>query len=179
MKINKIEIDKLGLIEDRKARFKTFFFKTKIKNVKFDENHINFLKKYNLKLNTDIRICLHRNIKSIDQNMILIQNKKNFYPPHKHLLCGDTYHIIEGKLLVCFFSNNGKLIEKTILKKNQIFKTPSNIYHSTKPLTKTVIFHESRAGKFIRNKSSIFPKWCPRTEKQKQIFDKKIINEKI
>ena len=35
--------------------------------------------------------------------MILIQNKKNFYPPHKHLLCGDTYHIIEGKLLVCFF----------------------------------------------------------------------------
>ena len=72
MKINKIDIDKLGLIEDRKARSKTFFFKTKIKNVKFDENHINFLKKYNFKLNTDIRICLHRNIKSIDQNMILI-----------------------------------------------------------------------------------------------------------
>ena len=36
MKINKIDIDKLGLIEDRKARSKTFFFKTKIKNVKFD-----------------------------------------------------------------------------------------------------------------------------------------------
>ena len=31
MKINKIDIDKLGLIEDRKARSKTFFFKTKKK----------------------------------------------------------------------------------------------------------------------------------------------------
>lgn len=177
MKIDKKIINKLGLVEDKKAKSKTFFLKKK--KIIFNKKHINFLKKYNLKTKADIRICLHKNIQSIDQNMILIQNKNNFYPPHKHLLCGDTYHIIEGKLLVCFFSNYGKIIEKNILSKNQIFKTPPNVYHSTKPLTISVIFHESRAGKFIREKSSVFPKWCPKTEAEKKIFNKKLLNEKI
>ena len=179
MKIDKKIINKLGLIEDKKAKSKTFFFKKKRKNIIFNKKHINFLKNYNLKTKSDIRICLHKNIQSIDQNMILIQNKNNFYPPHKHLLCGDTYHIIEGKLLVCFFSKSGKIIEKNILSKNQIFKTPPKVYHSTKPLTKSVIFHESRAGKFIRGKSSVFPAWCPKTEVEKKIFNKKLLNEKI
>ena len=38
-------------------------------------------KKYNLKLNNLYQNLFTSTIKSIDQNMILIQNKKNFYPP--------------------------------------------------------------------------------------------------
>lgn len=111
--------------------------------------------------------------------MVLLQSKKNYYPPHKHLDCGDTYHVIEGKLLVCFFSEKGVLNEKKVIKKNEIFKTPCKIYHSTKPLTNIVIFHESRAGKFIRSKSSIFPKWSPKSKNEKEEFNKSILNEKI
>lgn len=175
----KHKLDSLNLIEDKKAKSKTFFLKPKNNSHKFKIEHIKFLKQYYLALKKDIRICLHKDINSIDQNMILLQSNKNYYPPHKHLYCGDTYHIIEGKLLVCFFSNDGKLIKKNIIKKNEIFKTPPKIYHSTKPMTKIVIFHESRAGKFIRSKSSIFPNWIPITKDDKKNFDKIILNEKI
>lgn len=179
MRIDKKEIKKLNLVEDKKAKSKTFFFNKKINNFKFEKKHIQFLKKYSMINDQDVRICLHKGIDSVDQNMVLIQNKKNFYPPHKHLTCGDTYHVLEGKLLVCFFSNKGKLIKKNILSKNEIFKTPPMIYHSTKPITKTVIFHESRAGKFVRSKSSLFPNWCPKSDVEIKKFNTKIMYEKI
>ena len=57
MKIDKKIINKLGLIEDKKAKSKTFFFKKKRKKIIFNKKHINFLKNYNLKTKSDIRIC--------------------------------------------------------------------------------------------------------------------------
>ena len=175
----KLKLDSLNLIEDKKAKSKTFFLNSKNNECRFEINHIKFLKQYYLALKKDIRICLHKDINSIDQNMVLLQSDKNYYPPHKHLYCGDTYHIIEGRLLVCFFSDDGKLIKKNIVKKNEIFKTPPKIYHSTKPMTNIVIFHESRAGKFSRSKSSLFPNWLPKTKNDKKKFNQMILNEKI
>ncbi len=175
----KLKLDSLNLIEDKKAKSKTFFLDPQDNARRFEIRHIKFLKEYYSSLKRDIRICLHKDINSIDQNMVLLQSSKNYYPPHKHLYCGDTYHIIEGKLLVCFFSEDGKLIKKNIVKKNEIFKTPPKVYHSTKPLTDIVIFHESRAGKFDRLTSSIFPNWLPKTKNDKKQFNKKILNEKI
>lgn len=168
----------LKLTEDRKAKSKTFFFEKNLKIRKFEKKHINFLKLFNKKFKEDLRICMHQSLKSLDQNMILLQNRDNFYPPHKHLKCGDTYHVIEGRLLVCFFSNSGKLTSRHVVKSNEVFKSPPNIYHCTKPLTSYVIFHESRAGKFSRLSSSIFPEWLPTSKKEKIKHNNYILYEK-
>ena len=69
-----------------------------------------------LKHKKDIRICMHK--KSLDKHhdMIILQQKKNFYLPHKHLRKGETYHIIKGRMVCVLFNNNGKVKSKCVLK---------------------------------------------------------------
>ena len=100
----------------------------------------------------DIRICLHENSKSRHHDMIILQQKKNFYKPHKHKRKGETYHIMEGSMLCIIFSDSGKIQKSNIIKKNDIFRTPLNKYHTMMPLSKYVIYHESKPGPFLKKK---------------------------
>ena len=91
--------------------------------------------------------------------MVILQQNTNFYPPHKHLRKGETYHIIKGKMACVLFNNLGKIKLVCALKKNDIFRTPINIFHTMIPISKYVIYHESKVGPFLRRNDSIFPKW--------------------
>ena len=67
---------------------------------------------------------------------------------------------------MCFlFNRNGKIIKKCLIKKNNIFITPINVFHTMKPITEYVIYHESKPGPFLNKNDSIFPKWKNKTYK--------------
>ena len=118
-----------------------------------------------------MRICLHKILIDKHHDMVILQQKKNFYLPHKHLKKGETYHIIKGSMASILFNNNGKIKKIYKLKKDDIFRTPLNTYHTMIPLTKFVIYHESKIGPFLKKNDSIFPKWNNK-------FDNKlVINE--
>tara|TARA_B100000965_G_scaffold352618_1_gene327927 strand:- start:40 stop:558 length:519 start_codon:yes stop_codon:yes gene_type:complete len=145
------------LKEDKKAKSTSFFF-TKESEV-FNFNHVKFLENYFYKKKKDIRICLHTTKESKHHDMIILQQKRNFYLPHKHLKKGETYHIIKGAMICLLFNNSGKIKKICKLNKNDIFRTPINVFHTMSPITNYVIYHESKTGPFLKKKDSIFPSW--------------------
>tara|TARA_B100001250_G_C19796740_1_gene789069 strand:- start:746 stop:1261 length:516 start_codon:yes stop_codon:yes gene_type:complete len=163
----------IKLKEDKKAKSKSFFLNSE-KDF-FKKKHIIFLQKFYKKFKKDIRICLHKNSKSRHHDMIILQQKKNFYKPHKHSKKGETYHIIKGSMICVIFKDSGKIEKTCIIKKNDIFRTPLNKYHTMMPLTNYVIYHESKPGPFLKKNDSIFPKWNKKFEDKKQI---EILKEK-
>tara|TARA_Y100001958_G_C21121971_1_gene465802 strand:+ start:243 stop:755 length:513 start_codon:yes stop_codon:yes gene_type:complete len=164
-----------NLFEDKKAKSKSFFLKDNYKF--FDQKMIKFLEKNFLKIKKDIRICLHKNSSDKHHDMIILQQKDNFYLPHKHLKKGETYHIIKGSMASILFNDNGKIKKIYKLMKDNIFRTPINTYHTMIPLTKYVIYHESKMGPFLKKNDSIFPKWNNKFNNKNEItkFKKKVL----
>ncbi len=166
------------LIEDKKAKSKSFFLKNNFKL--FDSKMIAFLEKNYFQSKKDVRICLHKDSADKHHDMVILQQKRNFYAPHKHLKKGETYHIIKGSMAIILFNNNGKIKKIFKLKKDNIFRTPINTFHTMVPLTRYVVYHESKTGPFLKKNDSIFPKW---NKKFNNIFNinklKNIVSKKI
>lgn len=146
------------LKEDKKAKSKSFFFK-KENGVVFDNNIKDFMIKFYKDTSKDIRICLHQKSSDNHHDMIILQQKKNWYKPHKHLRKGETYHMIEGSMTCVLFNNKGKISKAIHLKKNQIFRVPKNTFHTMIPRSTYTIYHESKSGPFLKSGDSIIPKW--------------------
>ena len=68
------------LKEDKKAKSKSFFL-TKESQI-FNENYVKFLINFFNKTKKDIRICLHTSKKSNHHDMVILQQKNNFYTPY-------------------------------------------------------------------------------------------------
>ena len=114
------------------------------------------------------RICIHSSKKDLVQEMIICAFKNSFMPPHKHSeLKSESYHIIEGKMDLYIFNDEGKVVDLINLKKNNskndsIFYYRSNnpnFWHMPVVKSKVCLFHEIFSGPFIKKKNIIFPKW--------------------
>ncbi|MBW2975675.1 WbuC family cupin fold metalloprotein [Candidatus Woesearchaeota archaeon] len=111
----------------------------------------------------DIRISLHKDPSEEFHNMIILQNKGNYYRPHKHKNKVEAYQIIEGRMAVFIFDDKGSVKECAILspEKNFIYRIPSNTWHLSIPLTEYVIFNESKPGPFLGEEDNISADWAP------------------
>ena len=95
-----------------------------------------------------VRICLHKNKQKKLHNMIIFLTKKSNNKVHKHKNQDETYQIISGKMKINIYTNKKKYLRSFVLEpsKKIILRINSNTFHSTIPLTKFVVFHESRIG---------------------------------
>lgn len=125
------------------------------------------------KLNADLRVCLHKNPEAAYHDMIILQHRKNFYRPHKHLNKGETWHILEGRLASFVFDENGGIADARCLSPNSTFlyRIGNDKYHVGIPISDIVIFHESKPGPFLASSDSIFPNWAPDGSNDKQAQD--------
>ena len=146
------------LREDKKAKSKSFFFK-KENGVFFDYKIKKFMIEKYKSIKKDLRICLHQKSSDNHHDMIILQQKKNYYKPHKHLRKGETYHMIQGSMTCVLFNDKGKISKAINLKKNQIFRVPKNTFHTMIPRSTYTIYHESKPGPFVKNLDSIIPRW--------------------
>ena len=170
----------MKLIEDKKSKSKSFYLKDSYK--KLSNEACSFLINFSKNNNTcDVRLCIHESPKSEQHNMLLIQTKKNYYVPHKHLKTGDTILVLRGTLACFLFDAQGRVTYKCVLRKNEIFKTPTNVFHTFLPLTSQVLMYETKKGPFVRSSNhTIFPKWCPSKDDSKKVIDdykKKLFNK--
>ena len=124
------------------------------------------------------RICMHSSINQDLHDMIIVDFKNNFLPPHFHKKLSESHHIIEGKLKVLIFNNSGKIVNNYILSKTQniMDRVEKGQCHLLMAITKTVIYHEVNKGPFNRKKPDMFiPKWFEKLDKLKKInFYKKM-----
>lgn len=105
------------------------------------------------------RLLLH-NDKNCDlHNMIIGLKKNDNFPPHKHVKT-ESYHIIEGKLKIVYFKEDGHIEKSIILSTldNPLARVDKNQYHAIIALT-DVIYNETRIGPFVSNEDSIYPDW--------------------
>ena len=157
------------LVEDKSGKTPTFYLKNE--NIKIDKKLLLFLERFSLhNKNIDARICIHKKKSSKHHSMVLLQNKNNYYRPHKHKSKGDTFLILKGKLACFLFNNKGKIKFKCILKKNEIFRTPNNTFHAILPVTKKVLYFETKKGPFLKKNDSIFASWSPSNKDNKNLI---------
>ena len=129
----------------------------------------------------NVRLCLHANSESLFHTMVILERSGKYYRPHKHLDKGECFHIIEGKMLILSFSDEGSVIDRCLLEPERAFmyRVAENMYHVAIPLTNIVIYHESKLGPFLKENDSVFPLWAPdgSNEDENAEYCKKLVQE--
>jgi len=124
-------------------------------SLKLKQEFLNILNNFESRF----RISLHTSSKDDLHNMIIGIQKDNFVYPHRHQK-SESYHIIEGKMALIYFYDNGDIDNILILDSNDILvaRVDKDVYHASIALTDT-IYHETRIGPFISQGDSEFAEW--------------------
>jgi len=143
--------------------------------VLIDNQLIEDLKKKSMVEGIDLRLCLHNDSGSEFHNMIIVQHKAGYFPPHRHPLKAECYHIIQGELGAVHFDDFGNIIHicKLSASKNFIHRIQCNAYHVVFPLSDITIYHESKSGPFVRKQDFILPEWAPNFNEKQAIKEYK------
>lgn len=123
--------------------------------------------------NCNIRICLHNSPKSEFHEMIILERPGLYVPPHKHTEKEESCHIIEGRIGVFIFDDNGNVARSSIVAEdnNFIFRIEKNQWHMLIPLSDPVIYHESKPGPFTATENNIYPGWFTPQENPQALND--------
>tara|TARA_Y200000002_G_C22623961_1_gene639437 strand:+ start:307 stop:747 length:441 start_codon:yes stop_codon:yes gene_type:complete len=106
------------------------------------------------------RICLHQNVDDFVHEMIIVANKEGIMEPHKHPKSKpESYHVIEGKLKVLIYNDDGSIKEEFLLSDKshpKMYRIKGNIWHQPIPITEWVVYHEVAVGPFNKSDDVIF-----------------------
>ena len=113
--------------------------------------------------NKRARICLHKNDEEMVQEMIIAFCKDSYIRPHRHTDKSESYHIIEGRIEIIFYNDNGIEIDKVVLSDKMdehpfLFRVSNSAWHTVVPKSDFAIIHEVTKGPFNKN-SSEFADW--------------------
>ena len=126
------------------------------------------------------RICLHPGPDSNFHEMIILERKGYYFPPHRHVGKAQSVHILRGEAAVFVFDGGRGRAHCAVFGRygNWIVRIAENAYHLTLPLTDYVVYHECKPGPFLRelkeggDGDSIFADWAPpRDADQSEIDD--------
>jgi cupin fold WbuC family metalloprotein len=131
------------------------------------------------------RICLHKGPGELFHSMVVCEHCGFYFPPHRHVTPAkeleslnipakaEGLHIIRGDLAVFIFDDNGYVIERCVLAHHSdpfLTLIPAGAWHFTTPVSKLVVYHESKPGPFLGNADREFAPWAPaRDAKEEEI----------
>jgi len=112
-----------------------------------------------------VRLCTHKDINDPVHEMLIVHAKNNYVPPHKHLYKSESFHIIEGRLQVIIFHDDGSIrevIQMGDVSSGEIlyYRLSEGYFHTVIPLTEWIVFHETTKGPF-NPEETIYPIWAP------------------
>lgn len=145
---------------DSKAKTLAFFCKTLPAKVNNDLiNELISISEAEGKVN--VRISLHDGPDAPFHDMIILERPGSFYPPHKHLQKGETWHVMLGRMGVFVFDDDGSIVDASVVAAGEIYRLSLDTYHAVLPLDDYVVYHESKPGPFLGNADSLYPAWGP------------------
>ena len=120
-----------------------------------------------------IRLCAHPSSLNHVHDMLIIHFHDTYVRPHKHLRKDETFHIIEGRLKIVIFHDDGSIFKIIDLneyssKGNFFYRMSKSYYHTVIPLSQVVVFHETTKGPFVEE-DTIFPTWAPDGENKNDV----------
>ena len=94
------------------------------------------------------RLCLHHGANDAVHEMVIAIHKKSYIPPHRHLNKSESFHLIEGELLVIFFNDDGRETSRLRLSEPEnnnhfLYRLAASHWHTLIPLSDWVIIHET------------------------------------
>ena len=115
------------------------------------------------------RICLHPDHEDDIQEMIIAFCKGTYLRPHRHQNKSESFHVMEGKLAVVFFDDNGTVVRRLILEAGKpsasfIYRLNRPLWHTVIILSETALIHETTNGPFVREEREFAPWSIPETD---------------
>ena len=115
------------------------------------------------------RLCLHHHADDAVHEMVIAFHKDSYIPPHRHTNKTESFHLIEGELLVVFFDDEGRETSRLRLAEPEnnsffLYRLAVCRWHMLIPLSDWVIIHETTPGPFRPAETELAP-WAP-TEEQ-------------
>lgn len=111
------------------------------------------------------RLCLHRGHDDTVHEMVIALGRDSYVPPHRHLSKSESFHLIEGEVLVVLFDEEGRVARRIHLGppgsgRPFLYRLSPPSWHSVVPLTEFAAFHETTNGPFVPGSQEIAP-WAP------------------
>jgi cupin fold WbuC family metalloprotein len=97
--------------------------------------------------------------------MVIAFCRGSFNRPHRHRNKTESFHVIEGKLMVVFFDDCGRIVRGIRMgpyggDQTFLYRLSSSVWHTVVPLTEFVIIHETTTGPFLKEETE-YPAWGP------------------
>ncbi len=99
------------------------------------------------------RYCLHKSHEDDVQEMVIVMLKNTEIPIHRHSFKSESYHVIEGRIELSFFDDNGNQTRSIEMGSQGdglpfICKLSSGFWHQVCVLTDYAVIHEVTSGPF-------------------------------
>jgi cupin fold WbuC family metalloprotein len=112
-----------------------------------------------------IRLCAHRDVQDALHEMVIVQTKDVYIRPHKHINKSESFHIIEGELIVVMFDDVGRILEAIQMGEYlsgsvTYYRLSDDYFHAVVPISDIVVFHEITNGPFNPD-NTIYASWAP------------------
>ena len=111
------------------------------------------------------RFCLHHSHDDKVQEMVIAFCRESYVRPHRHIDKSESFHVIEGELLVVFFDDRGRVIRRIKMGTpgsgyTFLYRLSRDLWHTVVPLSEFVIIHETAAGPFVKEEADVAA-WSP------------------
>ena len=112
------------------------------------------------------RICAHSHSSDLLHEMFIALSKNTYVQPHRHRQKSESFHIIEGKLDVVLFEDDGRIHKVIALgdpstRDAFFYRLDSFRYHTIIIKSELLVMHEVTNGPFERNMTDYAP-FAPR-----------------
>ncbi len=149
----------------KKVSEEVFYPSQNDQSLQISKNDINFLKSIaNNNKRKRARFCGHLSVSDDIHEMVIFHKKNTYIRPHKHLLKGESYLVLEGEIDFVLFDDEGKVIEVVELGDCKSGKT--FFYRLQRQAFRTLIlktdaiFLEVKKGPF-NMENVLWAKWAP------------------
>jgi cupin fold WbuC family metalloprotein len=122
-----------------------------------------------------IRLCAHPDVEDTLHEMIIVLSKGTYVRPHRHVGKSESFHIIEGRLKVLMFGEDGVI--RSVLKMDEagsgetfFYRLSESAYHTVIPQSPLVVFHEATNGPFSRE-DTVYATWAPEDNDHASVKD--------
>lgn len=160
--------------EDYRPKGKEYLLVNDDSELRIDAEYLDQLKaKRSSMAENKCTLCLHNDVRAGMHEMINAYAKGEYVRPHYHPDKTETKIMIEGRMLILLFEENGNIRDKIVLSDDRkgcfLIRIDKGIIHSSIPLS-DVVFYEATTGPYVGKGDSIFPVWSPETDRKEEIF---------
>jgi cupin fold WbuC family metalloprotein len=127
------------------------------------------------------RLCLHRSTADAIQEMIIALHKTSYVRPHRHPGKTESFHVLDGRLMVVLFDDEGAILGRLPLGppasgRAVVYRLNASHWHTVLVEDEFAVFHETVGGPFDPTRTE-FASWAPEPTAEKAVAYMKALRE--